>query len=284
MQDDKVNFLTELLGVNQDLHQEFYHATSKLLQKGLTFNLNLMVDNFTPENIICSWLSMYKNYVQVVTNARHTKTLEDYPGKMLLWEDDVIYGELYHGSDIVWCGLIKIKDFDHMVRDRIGNLPDALSFQRDSYVFAIQLKEIGFDRKFNEAISFNADHKMNYELKLLKEKIEYAHRDAVMHLNSREQDFYGILTRLIHRFKMWGYDFSYADYYKIEFSDLIRKKIHLTPLHFRHTYGIQLLKQLILDPYDNETILKEVGEKLTKEEIKLNEMYQYLNQLKTTQD
>jgi hypothetical protein len=282
MQDDKVKFLTELLGVNQDLHQDFYRTTSILFQQGLTFNLNLIVDNYTPENIICSWLSMYKNYVQVVSNSRNPKTLEDYPGKMLLWEDDVIYGELYKEGIISWCGLVKLKDFDQLVRERILHPPDPRNFQRDTYTFRVQLKEVGFDRKFNEAISFNADHKMNYELRLLKEKMEYAHRDAVMHLHSREQDFYGLLTRLVHRFKLWGYDFSQVDYYKIEFSELIRTQIHLTPLHFRHTYGIQLLNQLILEPYDNETILKEVAEKLNKEETKLNEMYQYLRQLKTT--
>lgn len=284
MQDEKVKFLTELLGVNQDLHQDFYHATSKLFQQGLTFNVNLMVDNFTPENILCSWISMYKNYVQVVNNTRSLKTLEDYPGKMLLWEDDVVYGELYRTGDIVWCGLVKIKDFDNMVRDRILNSPDPRNFQRESYTLKIQLKEIGFERKFNEMLSFNADHKMNYELRMLREKLEFSHRDAIMNLHSREHDFYGMLTRLIHRFKMWGYDFSHVDYYKMEFGEIIKTQIHLSPLHFRHTYGIQLLSQLILEPYDNETILKEVGEKLAKEEIKLNEMYQYLKNLRTTVD
>lgn len=281
MQDSKVKFLTELLGANQDLHQDFYHATSKLLQSGLSFPVNLIVDNFNPENIICSWLSLYKNYIQVVNQSRALKTLDDYPGKMLLWEDDTLYGELYAGQDIVWCGLIKLKDFDPMLRDRIFTPPDPRNFQRTSYTLRLQLKEIGFERKLNEAICFNADHKMNYELGLLKETFVFAHRDAVMHLHSREQDFYGVLTRLIHRLKLWGYDFSYVDYYKMEFGELIKTQVHLTPLHFRHTYGIQLLNQLLLEPYDNDTILKEVEVKLFREEQKLNDMYQELSKLKT---
>jgi hypothetical protein len=88
------------------------------------------------------------------------------------------------------------------------------------------------------------------------------------------------LSRVIHRLKIWGYDLSKIDYYSPNFTELLKTQVNITSLHFRHTFALSLINQLFLEQYDNESLLKEVENRVNKEIQKLNEMFDYLKNLK----
>lgn len=66
------------------------------------------------------------------------------------------------------------------------------------------------------------------------------------------------------------------NYWTDSFTTLLKEQINLSPLGFRHTWAIQQIGLLLLESYDNESLLKEVENRLVKEEQKLNESYAYL--------
>lgn len=279
MQDPKVKFLSELLGVNEDLHYEYYLATTQLLNQGLVFPLKLHIDSYTPENIIYSWLGLYRNYLQLVSSLNAIKVIDDYPGKMQIWDNDEMEFMLVQNGQVLWQEQIKIKNFESVYLDKMINIAQITSFAREDYHLIVKLIEPGFERKFNENAQYSANNKMMQELYLLKEKIVYAHMDSVQHLHSSEQDFYGQLSRVIHRLKLWGYEFSGVDYYSPKFTQILKDNINLSPLNFRHTYALNLVNQLFLEPMDNQELLQQVHERLHKEQINLTENYEYLKKL-----
>lgn len=207
MKDDKVKYLGELLGVNEDLHQDYYVVTRQLLEQGLSFPIKLHLDNFTKENIIYSWFGLYRNYLQLVSSNRLLKVMEDYPGQLLIWEDDTLILELSSDDKIVWQSSLQMKDLDVNILDRIVKMPQIMHYNGGEFKLLVKLSEFGFERKFNEATQFTPDFKMNQELRRLKEKIVFAHQDSLCHIHSNEYDAYGQLTRIVHRIKLWGYDF-----------------------------------------------------------------------------
>jgi hypothetical protein len=280
MKDEKVKALAELLGDNEDIHMDFYNASKSLLEHGLVFPFKLYIDNFTDENVVYSFFSLYRNYLQLISSLKNFKTIDDYPGKMLIWEDDEISYKLYKQGKLIWKKKIKIKDFDDAIKDKLCQVPQLMSFDRNEYKLKVKLVKPGFERKFNENTQFTADMKMGQELRLIKEKIIYAHTDSIINLNSSEQDFYGQLSRVIHRLKIWGYDLSKIDYYSPNFTELLKTQVNITSLHFRHTFALSLINQLFLEQYDNESLLKEVENRVNKEIQKLNEMFDYLKNLK----
>lgn len=275
--DNALEKLKELLGEKEDIHTDYYFQSKQLFESGLSFPIKLHLDNDTKENVLHSLFAIYRNHLQLISSDRHNKVIEDYLGKALIWENDILEISLIKEDKLIWKETLKCEELEESIRDHIIKVPQLMSFEGKEAVVILKLSESGFERKYNESVNFTSEQKMQWEINKIKEKLVFAHRESL----SAEKEPNELSLRLIHRLKLWGYDFSESNYINPSFTEILKTQVHLNSLDFRHTWAIGQLHVLLMEPLSNEGILKEVNSRLSKEIEKLQSSYNYLAKFKT---
>lgn len=276
---DKIKYLRELLGEKEDIHYEYYLKTKDLFLQGIEFPVKLHLDNDKKENILLSTFALHANLIQLISSDRFNKIIDDYPGKALIWETDILEVVGTYKDKIFFSQELSFSDLDETVKNRIIQSPQLSHFEGQDCKIKITLKTPGSERKYNEAFAFSVDHRVQAELRKIKEKFIFSHKKS---LRPSEEDK-GLALRLIHRLKLWGYDFSEANYLSEDFNDIISSQLHFHPLNFSETFALTQLHLLLMESYDNDKLLKEIEVRVQREKEKLQSNYNFLNKFKSPQ-